>query len=131
MGNEGAALDCADESLQADKEIVEAAVLNDGNAMEYASDDLKNDKDFAFKLVMQSMWAICHVGKAMTEDKSLMTQAICSCDQCNPDLMKGYPHFTPLAYASSDLQADKELVLKAVWHNGYNYEYASDQLKAD
>lgn len=131
VGNDGMALEIADESLQADKEVVTTAVINDGSAMQHASADLRNDKDFASQLVMQNQYALRHVGTTVTEDKALMTEIVCSGEQCAPDRKQGNPNFYPLEYTSAKLQADRDLVLKAVWHNGYNFAYASEHLKAD
>eukprot|EP00933_Yihiella_yeosuensis_P028771 TRINITY_DN22590_c0_g1_i1.p1 TRINITY_DN22590_c0_g1~~TRINITY_DN22590_c0_g1_i1.p1 ORF type:complete len:482 (+),score=113.26 TRINITY_DN22590_c0_g1_i1:60-1505(+) len=132
VSQNGEALDSACDSLKADREVVRTAVLNHGGAMQYASTSLRNDKDFAFSMVMQGDALVMrHVGKAVTEDKSCMTQIVCKGEQCDPDEMKGEPHFVPLEFASLELQADKELVLKAVWHNGYNLAFASEDLKAD
>jgi len=128
---DGEALDLAEAALQADREVVEAAVLQEGSSMQYASSDLQNDKEFAFGLAMQSKWAIEYAGPAVTGDKSCMAAVIGLGEQCDPDYKKGEPHWTPLKYASVKLQEDKDLVLQAVWQNGYNLDYASDELKAD
>merc|ERR1712070_926304 len=87
--------------------------------------------DVALRLVLQAHYAICHVGESVTADRSCMLEIVCAGEQCDPDYRKGDPGFCPLEYASSELQDDKEFVLKAVWHNGYNFPFASQRLKAD
>lgn len=99
----GSALYYAPPKLQADKEVVMAAV---GENASFADRQKEINK------------AIKYVSKTLCSDRDVITEAI-----------KNYPQ--AIKYASSELQADKEIVMSAVSRYGAGLRFASDELRAD
>ena len=66
------ALKHVDAALQADREVVMAAVQCDGDALQYACESLRNDR----QVVMAAGSGLNHASAALRNDKELVLRAI-------------------------------------------------------
>ena len=99
--------------LQDDKEVVLAAVTGRGDALYYASNRLKGDVDVMLRAVTHDGLAVAahpSVEAGGCADKSIMMKAVNE---------NGHA----LQYASTALQADKDLVIAAVTVDDHKHDY--------
>ena len=120
--------------LQADREVVLAAVQQDDGAMplrsafhytsplrralHYASKELQADREVVLAAVQTSGYALQWASAELRADRSVVLVAV----------MK---HRDAFQYASAGLQADREVVLAAVKKSGGALQHASAEMKAD
>ena len=114
----GTALQYADKKLQADKEVVLVAAKQDGFALQYTDKKLKADKEVVLAAVKQSGRALDDADKKLQADKEVVLAAV---------KQEG----TALEYADKKLKADKKIVLAALKQDGYALGCADKKLKAD
>jgi len=112
----GSNLEYASKELQADKEVVMAAIKNRGS-LKHASKELQADKELVMAAIKNDGRALQHTSKELQADKEVVLAAI--------------KNRGSLKHASKELQADKELVMAAVKENVADLEYASKELRND
>ena len=71
VSQSGSALQYADDSLQADPEVVFKAISNSGAALEYADESLRNNRDIVLRAVTSSGHALQHASDTLKEDKEI------------------------------------------------------------
>jgi len=113
----GVALRYASDELQADHEVVLAAVTKNGCALQHASRELKADREMVLVAVTQSGSALQYASNELKADRDFVLAAVTK---------DGWA----LEYAL-EFQADREVVLAAVTQNDYVLRFASRELKAD
>ena len=97
----GIALEYADESLRADREVVLAAVKQDALSLEYADESLKADGEFMLMVVKQHGFALQYADESLKADDNFMLA-----------VLKGFgPN---LQNAPNGIKNDRELMLRAV-----------------
>ncbi|CAE7263974.1 unnamed protein product [Symbiodinium natans] len=133
----------ASKDLQADKEVVLAAVKKNGEALRRVSTEFRADKEVVLKAVKQNGFALRYASKDLQADKKVVLGAVKryggalreASEDVKADktvvLKAVKQNGKALSYASEDLQADKEVVLKAVKKNGNALRFASEDLRAD
>ena len=114
----------ASEKLRANRYIVLAAVRTWGENLEFASDDLRNDKDVAIAAVQSTKEAYKYLSEELRDDEVIAFTAAKSEGRWEDGARV-------LQYASERLRDIKGLVEYAVSHDGTEYQFASDRLKAD
>ena len=70
------ALKRAAPALQADTEVVLAAVAQDGEALQYAAPALRADKEFVLAAVAQNWRVLMHAAPALRADKEVVLAAV-------------------------------------------------------
>ncbi len=115
---DGSALEYADKSLKADRDIVLAAVKQNGYALEYAAKSLKADRDIVLAAVKQDGDALSFADKSFRADRKVVLAAVKT---------NGYA----LIFADKTLKADHEIVFAAVRQDVEALEYASEELQQD
>lgn len=96
----------APDDLKADKAVVMLAVSKSGEALQYAAKKLTGDKDVVLAAVRQRGTALQFAAKKLRADREVVTAAVSNSSMaCFSE--------EPLAFASRELQRDKELVLTA------------------
>ena len=120
MQQNGDALEYASAELQADREVVLAAVQQDGRALEHASAELRADREVVLAAVHSYGRALKHAPAELKADREVMLYA-----------MQQYGY--PLQFASTELRADREVLLAcklytANEHDMYAwcFQYAKD-----
>ena len=104
--------------LQADREVVLAAVQQAGGALLYASKELQADREVVLAALQTSGCALECASAELRADRGVVLVAV----------MK---HRDALLYAPAGMQADREVVLAAVNKSGDALRYASAEMKAD
>ncbi len=118
----GCELKNASEKLKDNIDVVLAAVCNDGESLQYASDRLKNNSKIVLAAVRQNVWALQHASERLKGDKVIVMAAL----QTRCKIWE-----TPFRFASAELRADRNVVLKAVQQSFHALEYANEILKND
>lgn len=106
------------QELQADREILLAAVKQNCAALKYASQELKGDREILLAAVKQEGMAIVFASQELKGDREIVLAAVKQDD-------------VAFLYASHKLQADREFVLAAVKQNGSALQWASQELLND
>ena len=114
----GRELQYASDELRADKEVVLAAMKQEACALEYASDTLRADREFVLAAVTEDGCALTFASDELRADKRVVLAAMKTCG-------------CALVSLSKALRTDREVVLAAVANAGYALQYASDELRAD
>ena len=117
MQQDGDALEYASVDLQADREVVLAAVQQRGYALEYASAELKADREFVLAAVQWNGYALQDASAELQADREVVLAAV------RQDGLA-------LQHAFAKLRADREIVLAAVEQNGRAFMYASVELQS-
>lgn len=107
--------------LKADRDIALAAVMAKGSALEQVSGSLRMDYDVAHTAVVKSEnpeSAFRYVDISLRLDQTLVKQALCHCEHV-------------LAFCSYRDRSDKSIVLEAVKYHGNAIAYASEELQMD
>jgi len=117
-GKNGSALEYADDSLKADREVVLEAVRQSGRALDHAADVLKEDRELVMEAVRQDGKALRFAADPLKADRELVLEAV------RQDGLA-------LHHAAYPLTEDRELVLEAVRQNGKALEWAAEPLRAD
>jgi len=137
-----ASLQYASPELQADKEVVMAAVKNNGFALQYASPELQADKEVVMAAVTNNGRSLFYAPE-LQADKEVVMAAVTNNGnalqyaspelQANKEIVMGVvtKNGFALRLASPELKADKEVVMAAVSNNGFALQFASPELKAD
>lgn len=86
-----------------DKDLVSIALKSNGSNIKYASNDIKNDRDMVLMAVRNKNDGnvLCYVSEQYRDDDQIVEQAVV----CNGETLE---------YASSRLQSDIKIVLKAM-----------------
>eukprot|EP01051_Picozoa_sp_SAG22_P012986 SAG22_NODE_1405_length_4491_cov_3.141849_1_plen_1328_part_10 len=124
-------------AVQADKEVILAAVAKDPLAMKHAAAELQadvdvwtgkpfvelamacwSDRSHVLAAVAQNGWALQHAADELRGDKEVVLAAVAN---------NGYA----LRFAAEGLKGDREVVLAAVAQNGHALEDAAAGLKVD
>ena len=108
----------ASAEVQADREVVLAAVTADGRLLRYASNKLQGDKGVVLAAVAEDASALRHANEQMRATKDVVLAAV-----AQDGLV--------LRRASTELRNDKDVVLAAVTQDGDARRYASAALQAD
>jgi len=114
-----AELEDLDDALQADRDVVLAAVHADGHALRYASDALRGDSAVVLAAVSETGMALRHALGAARRDGAVVRAAVAG-------------HGEALQYAPEELKADGEVVLSAVrsrWGSEGVLRHASESLR--
>ena len=115
---DGRAIRNFSEKLQADREIVLAAVNQNGWALMHASKELRDDKEVVYTAVRNYGGALGSASEKLQADKVLVLIAVAQ---------KG----DALLHASEELRADKDVVFAAIRQDIRAMKYASPELYAD
>ena len=110
--------------IQDDKDMVLLAVRECGPSLEYASDRLKNDREIVIEAIKNDGSALEFVSENFKNDKEIVHIAI-------TEGYRKYHSWDTLSYASPELKADRETVLKAIAEDGHALICASGDLRAD
>lgn len=119
--NCGLSLCMAGPQLQQDRDVVLSAVRQNGRALGMLPKNMKCDHDIVLAAVQQdpsSIWCDVWLDASIMSNRRIV--------RCAAAL-----HGIVLAYASRDLQDDKEVVLSCVRSWGPSLEFASQQLRGD
>lgn len=112
-------LEFASEELQADRDVVLAAVRIDGGNLMLASDELRADREVVLTAVNNDGYSLLEASEALQADKGIVLAAVKQAGMA-------------LCYTNSEeLRSDKEVVLAAVTRNGSALKFASATLQAD
>ena len=118
-------LQYASEGLQADKEIVMAAVnqpapegFAPNTALSFASKELQADKEIVLAAVKQNGFVLSFASKELQGDKEIVIAAVMQ-------------DFSALEYASENLRSNKEIILAAVKKDGDALQYVSKEHLSD
>ena len=117
-GRYGLPLYHASAELQADREVVLAAVQQYGLALSHASPELQADREVVLAAVQQHAYALMHASSEMRADREVVLAAV----QQDADTLR---------YASAELRADREVVLAAVQQDAGALRDASAELWSD
>ncbi len=93
---DGSALEYADKSLKADRDIVLAAVKQDGDALSFADKSFRADRKVVLAAVKTNGYALIFADKTLKADREIVFAAV------RQDV-------EALEYASEELQQDEEL----------------------
>ena len=107
--------------LQADREVVLAAVQQAVGSLFYASKELQADREVVLAAVQTCASALEYASAELRADRDVVLVAV----------MKDSDVLPTLLYASAGLRADREVVLAAVQKSGDALKYASAEMKAD
>ena len=122
----GWAIQYASVQLKADREVVLAAVKQNGLALNYASVELRADREVVLAAVEEDGWALKYASAELRADREVVLAA-----DREVVLTAVKRNGWALDYASVELQADRDVVLAAVKQDGRALEYASVELQAD
>lgn len=114
----GRALRWAARELQADREVVLVAVAENGCALAWATAELRADRNVVLAAVAENGCALMSAAGELRADREVVLVAVAEVGLA-------------LEYASAELQADREVVLVAVAENGYALQYTTGELQAD
>ena len=132
VAQSGGALKHAAAELRSDREVVLAAVAGDGSALEYASAELRADREVVLAAVAQDGSALAYAAAELKADREIV---LATKDFDNTDkqavLAAVAGDGDALEYTAAELRADREVVLAAVAQDGSALEYAAAELKAD
>eukprot|EP01052_Picozoa_sp_SAG31_P028881 SAG31_NODE_2825_length_5038_cov_2.170277_8_plen_305_part_00 len=106
----------ATSELQADREVVRAAVTADGNALEHAAEQLKGDHEIVEIAVAQNPWSWQHACSNVRADKKIAMQAVRRCG-------------STLQLAARSLCDDDDVVIPAVQNEGVSLKFASERIQ--
>jgi len=97
--------------------------------LRYASPALQEDKTLVCFLVWSNPTNLCWASPALQADDEVVSAALCSpfYDQFPPPT----PVTCVLRLADEKFRADKDTVLNALARSGYEFEFASEALRAD
>jgi hypothetical protein len=112
------ALKHADKALQADKEVVLAAVKSSGYSIGYADEGMRADREVVLAAVKCCGSLLKHASEELRANKEIVLAAV-------------KKEGVALQYASKELRADKEIVLVAVKQKGMALQYACRDLLTD
>lgn len=117
-------LQFASDTLRDDNEVVYYAARQDGRAMQYASERLRNDKDFlkAIMSIPRHFYIVRYASKLLDDEDFIL------------EIATEFENAGVLEFASDRLKNSKELVVKvlvAVHGVGYNLKVASSELQDD
>mmetsp|Transcript_73303 Transcript_73303/g.137002 ORF Transcript_73303/g.137002 Transcript_73303/m.137002 type:complete len:268 (-) Transcript_73303:13-816(-) len=115
---EGHALACAADNLRRDREVVLAAVSSDGDALALVAEELRNDKEIIMAAVLQTGGALEHVSAKLAGDREIVAAAISE---------SGWA----LSFASEELRSDRDLVLAATARDPEALQVAGQVLLKD
>jgi len=125
----GRSLEYASPELAADLDVVFAALKDpNGYAMQYVSKELRGDPDVVMAALEHDALALAFASLGLRNNaevvkKALRTQAGYSWD-CRW-------FWSVLRYASTELQADPDVVKEALRNNGIGLEFASEEITKD
>jgi len=150
------ALQFADDSVRADRDVVLAAVRCCGEAFVFASDDVKQDRDFVMRVVGTKSGTLQYASAELQADPQIQEEAESTIyservsnaeDLAVPTLVRDAPdrwrsdlRFVLLAvkkcgralqHVPESLRDDKEVVHAAVRQDGSALAFASEGLRAD
>eukprot|EP00413_Alexandrium_margalefii_P050044 CAMPEP_0204606260 /NCGR_PEP_ID=MMETSP0661-20131031/58980_1 /ASSEMBLY_ACC=CAM_ASM_000606 /TAXON_ID=109239 /ORGANISM="Alexandrium margalefi, Strain AMGDE01CS-322" /LENGTH=321 /DNA_ID=CAMNT_0051617569 /DNA_START=116 /DNA_END=1081 /DNA_ORIENTATION=+ len=143
VANDGWVLADAPADLQADPDVVRAAVASTGHALQFAAPQLRSDRELVMVAVAQDGYALKHVPEALQADKQVVNKALAASGfalqyasrelRSDPAVVKAAIKNEPhaLRYASSEVLANREVVMAAVSRRGGALEYADESLRAD
>lgn len=112
-------LEDLDGDLQADRDVVLAAVRADGHALRYADEALRGDSEVVMAAVLETGMALRHATGAALQDRQVVLTAVGS-------------HREALFYTPEALRADPEVVLRALRGEGAGdsvLRYAAESLR--
>ena len=118
------ALKHASPELQADREVVLAAVQQNGEAFHYAAEELQADREVVLAAVQQygyyssPYWVLKYASPELRADRKVVLAAVQQDGRA-------------LAHASPELRADRDVVLAAVQQDGRALYSAPPELQAD
>ena len=121
VSQNGLELEFASKELQNDREVVLAAVKNFsvfGNALEFASEELRSDREVVLEAVKKDGTALEYASDDLRSDPDIVLVAVID-------------FVIALQYASDDLRSDRNVILAAVKNDGGALKYASEELKSD
>ena len=116
--SDGSELKYAADELKADREVVLAAVQSDGDALQYAADELKADREVVLAAVMQDGSALKYANVKFRSDREVILAAVKRSGDA-------------LQYADESLKADREVVLAAVQSSGAALKYAAEKFRSE
>ena len=117
-------LQYASPELQANREVVMAAVKSKVSELKYASEKLRGDKNFMLDVLRRSHGeALQYASEALRGDVDVVEAALLSDRRCSES--------SSLRYAAPSLQANKELVTAAVRRNTRAFRHAAPELRRD
>lgn len=112
----GCALQFASDGLRADREVVLAAVTQKGSALQLALDSYRADRGFVLEAVGKNGRALRHVSGCLRDDREVVLAAV-------------RQNGVALACASDGLRADRAFVLEALRTNGMALQYVKGATK--
>jgi hypothetical protein len=106
--------------LQADREVVLAAVQQDGWELEFASEELQADREVVLASVRKDGWALDDTLLELRVDREVVLAAVRQSGEA-------------LKWAKPEFQADRKVLLTAIdaATPGFALRYASPELRAD
>jgi len=114
----GAALECAADSLKKDREVVLNAVKQYRWALRYADESLRKDPEIVLAAKREHGWALDAVHPSLWRDKDFVLKIV-------------KENGNAFRFADDSLKRDKDFVLKIVKENGWALRYAYEPLKKD
>ena len=129
----GGALDSASEELQASREVVLSAIQQDGDALGVASMKLRADRGVVLAAVRQNGTALSYASHMLQGDREVVLTAMrVTWGEIENTLFRyGVDRRHPLKFASAQRQGDREVVLKAMMYDEDALQFASDDLQLD
>lgn len=118
LRKKGASLRDAPGYVQADPELVRAAVEQDGTALQFACDSLRSCQEFVVTAVDQNAGALAFAAEELRTNREFVIEVV----RRNGCALVG---------ASERLRADPKVVLLAVSENHYALTHAADCLRND
>jgi hypothetical protein len=115
---DGTLLKFAPASIQADREIVYAAVSQVGLALQYAASELRADREIVLASVQQWGNALRYATGGLDMDMEVVCAAV---------RKDGFA----LRHASEELRALREVVMIAVQSDGFALPFAAEELRMD
>ena len=115
MKQSGDALEHASQELQADREVVLAAVKQSGEAFFTL---LRADREVVLAAVQQDGYALKPAAEPLHADREIVLSAV-------------HQNGLALEYAAAALRADRDVVLTATTQNGAAMKFAADELRAN
>lgn len=116
---DGCLLEYASDELQADREVVLAAIHQSGITLEFAYEAFRLDDEIVYEASLNNPQAFRFVSRKQVKDRDLVLRIA----KGNGD---GWDLFVEQGY-----QNDREVVLAAVRCDGKNLQYASMELQND
>ena len=108
---------CASRELQADNDVVLAAIAQNGDALFFASENLQANKEVVLAAIAQSSGALAYASDGLKADKDFVLAAVAQHGG------------GALERASEMLKADKDVIAAAVAQDGGALQHASVSLQ--